>query len=356
MRILAKDLKKNFVKVQAFTLDDLWVIYNVVARGDHAYAKTTREIKAEGVGRPSSRRITVFMGLNVEKVHFDSEMSKLRLLGTVIEAPEEVHAKGSHHTITVGIDDQLTIVKEEWQRHQLERLDKATAPQKPLTVVSLDSEECCIAVLRSFGLEVKSELRPNLPGKMESEKREEATKAYFAEVGKCLQPLDPSPTIIVGPGFVKENLARHFRNSSPDLAARIASVAAVSHGGIAGVYESIRTGIVGKVMRDSRAAEETSLVGGVLKRLGAGTGDVAYGVAEVEEDAAAGAVDGLLVCDELLRESLEVVRKRIEEIMRTAESRGGKLTIVSSRHEGGRQLMSLGGIAAILRYQRHRAA
>jgi len=354
MRILAKDLKKSFVKVQVSSLDDLWVLYNVVSAGDGAYAKTTREVKTEGVGRPSSRRVTAFMGVRVEKIQFDSEMSKLRLLGTVIDVREDLHAKGSHHTLAVGIDHQLIIVKTEWQRHELERLERATAPQKPLTIVSIDSEECCIAVLRNFGLEVKSELRPNLPGKAESEKREEATKAYFADVAKCLQLLDPTPTIVVGPGFAKDNLARHMRYSFPQLASRIASVAGVSHGGVAGVYESIRVGIVGKVMRDSRAAEETSLVEEVLKRLGTGSGDVAYGIEEVEQDAAAGAVDRLLVCDELLRQSLQVVRKRVEEIMRTTESRGSGLTIVSSRHEGGRQLMSLGGIAAILRYSRHR--
>jgi len=355
MRIIAKDLKKSFVKLQVFSLDDLWALYNVIVPGDCVYARTTREVKAEGVGRPSSRRVPVFMGLRVERVQFDRGISKLRLLGTVIEAPEEVHAKGSHHTISVGIEDQMTIVKDRWAKHHLDRLERSKATHAPLIIVALDSEECCVALVRSFGVEMRAELRPAMPGKMDAEAREGAVKRYFADVAKSLQTSGRWPILIVGPGFVKENLAKYLRSSSPEVAGRIASVASVSNGGVAGVYEAIRSGIVSRAMRDSRAAEEVSLVEGVLKRLGAGTGDVAYGIAEVEEDTLAGAVDKLLICDGLLRESPEDLRKRVEEIMRAGESKGGKLTIVSSEHEGGRQLMSLGGIAAILRYQRHRA-
>ncbi len=58
----------------------------------------------------------------------------------------------------------------------------------------------------------------------------------------------------------------------------------------------------------------------------------------------AGAIEKLLVVDELVRE-LDV-----EKIMELAENMGGKVLIVSTEHDGGKQLNSLGGIAALLRY------
>jgi protein pelota len=36
--------------------------------------------------------------------------------------------------------------------------------------------------------------------------------------------------------------------------------------------------------------------------------------------------------------------------MNLTESTGGKVTVVSSEHEGGKQLKALGGMAALLRY------
>lgn len=344
------------MKVLASSLDDLWTIYNIILPGDLVYARTTRELKIEGIGRPSSRRLSVFMGLRVAKTYFDREMSKLRILGTVVEAPEEVHAQGTHHTITLGPDDQAIIIKDRWQHHELERLQKSTIRQEPLIIVALDSEECAIGHLRSYGVEVRSEIRSRLPGKLESEKREEAMKQYFSEISKStkiIQEETRARILIVGPGFVRDNLAKYLRSADSETASAIAGVKGVSHGGLAGVYESIRSGVVSKIMRDARVVEEAKLVEEVLKRLGASTGDVAYGIDEVERDAAQGAVETLLVCDGALREATDDGRKRIDEVIRSAEAKRGKFAFISSQHEAGKKLMSLGGIAALLRYAKH---
>jgi protein pelota len=102
--------------------------------------------------------------------------------------------------------------------------------------------------------------------------------------------------------------------------------------------------------------QELELVEELLARLGSSTGDVSYGIDQVSEDAASGAVETVLVCDETLRGSEEEQRRRLEETLRLAEAKGGKVIVVSTGHEGGRKLKSLGGVAALLRYARHRGA
>jgi protein pelota len=74
-------------------------------------------------------------------------------------------------------------------------------------------------------------------------------------------------------------------------------------------------------------------------------GPVTYGPAHVRKAAQAGAVDTLLVSERLVRE------KDIEDIMRDVDAGRGKITVVSEHHEGGKKLMSLGGMAALLRYK-----
>jgi len=356
LKIIQKDLKHGSIKASINNLDDLWTIYNVVEKNDLVYAKTTREVKMEGIGRPSSRRVPVSLGLKVEKVYFDREISRLRVHGIVVEGPEELNIQGTHHTINLAVNVALTIVKEHWYRHQLDRMEKAVSEEEPAIVVSIDSDECCIAIIRAYGPDIKAEIDSQLPGKLEYQKREEALKKYFNDVSRTLVNIAKGAgyrTIVVGPGFAKENFIKFLKNSSPEVASKVVAVKTVTSGGVAGVYESMRSGIVGKVMKDARASREVMLVEEILARLGASRGDVVFGLSQTEEDASAGAVETLLVSDRKLRETEEDERRRIEEIMRAVEKKAGRILIVSSEHEGGKKLASLGGIAATLRYSRH---
>jgi protein pelota len=70
----------------------------------------------------------------------------------------------------------------------------------------------------------------------------------------------------------------------------------------------------------------------------------------VKEAASYGAVDLLLVADALLREADDEYRREMEGIMRDVEKTRGKVMIVSDEHEAGQELMSLGGMAALLRF------
>jgi len=350
------DLKHGIVKVIVESLDDLWTLYNVVEKGDLVYARTSREVKMEDIGRPSSRRVPVSLELKAEKVFFDKAVNRLRIHGVVTKAPEELNIQGAHHTINLKVEDSVTIVKEFWHNHQLERMKKAVAEQEPITIVAIDQEECCIATLRAYGVDVKSELRSSLPGKLEYEKREEAMKKYLNDVVKFLASV-PKPQrdkiVIVGPGLTKDAFLKFIKEHDPEIASSIEAVKGVSSGGISGVNESLRSGIISKVVKEARAAKETMLVEEVLARLGASRGNVSFGLEEVEKDAFSGAVQTLLVCDQALREADEEERKRIEGIMRAVESKGGKVMVISSEHEGGQKLISLGRVAALLRYAKH---
>lgn len=82
----------------------------------------------------------------------------------------------------------------------------------------------------------------------------------------------------------------------------------------------------------------------VLERI-AKDGPVAYGLAEVERAAQAGAVDTLLVLDS------EVRKGSVEDLMTAVENGRGSVMVVSERFEAGKKLEAIGGIAAMLRYK-----
>ena len=355
MKIIDADLKRGKILLLPENLDDLWILYNVLSVGDFVYAKTTRERKGGGLRPKKGERVSVTLGLEVKKVHWDRMLNRLRVLGVIREAPEDLEESlGKHHTLNIVVGKPLTIVKEKWFKHQIDQINRACKSKtKPLIVLSMDDEEYCIAIITNRGAETKVEARIKLPGKLEAEKRGEALKAYFKQIYEALKSIWSeigSPIAIVGPGYLKNVFLNYLKDRNSELVSKVIAVGSVSSSGISGILEALRGRILDKALKELRIAEESSLIQEVLARIGKNSGDVAYGLENVEEAILRGAVEILLITDSLVRESEDAERIKIEELMRRVEEFGGKITIVSEEHEAGKILSSLGGIAALLRY------
>ncbi len=357
MKILLRDLKHNKIAVMPEVLDDLWTIYNVVLKGDVVYAKTTREVRlGERYERPEKgKRISVILGLRVENASWDRSLNRLRVHGIVCDAPDEIGAKGQHHTINVTLNKPLTIVKDAWMKYQIDRLEKSTETGvSPVIVVSIDDERYCIAVLRQFNIEVKAEEPARIPGKQNIEDRTKAFQEFFKSALNSLREARSAnayPIIIIGLGFTKNAFRRYLREKAPEISEKVMDVKSVNSSGSAGISEALRSGILAKALQHLRISEETKLVEEVLLRLGKGTGNVSYGFPDVNEACMMGAVETLLITDVHLREAPDDERVDMENLMRTVEEKRGRIVVVSTEHEAGTKLRSLGGIAALLRFQ-----
>ncbi len=356
MKILETNLKKGIVKVLPEDLDDLWHLYNIISIGDRVYAYTSREVKPEGeYARPKGgERIRVFLGVKVEKVSWDKSLNRLRVLGRICEAPEDLNITGFHHTLNILPNRPLTIEKDRWLKHEIDRLKRASKPRvKPIIVVAIDDEEYCIAILRQYGIEVKVEERTRIPGKLEAEKREKAFKEFFKSALSSLKSLwmeSHYPIVVIGPGFVKNNFVKYVKNVASDVGKAIIDVKSVNSGGLAGINEALRSGVLTKALKHVRIAEEAMLVEDVLTRLGRGERNVTYGFSEVEKAGSYGAIDKILIVDVVIREAPDEKRLILERVMKETEDRGGEVFIISAEHEAGEKLLALGGIAALLRF------
>ena len=355
MKILETNLKKGYIKVIPETIDDLWHLYNVVYKNDEVYARTTREVKQDAkYSRPGrDERISVFLGVKVETVSWDRLLGRLRVHGTICRGPDTVPG-GAHHTLSVALNTPITIVKKDWARHHLERLERASkTSEKPMIIVSIDDESYAIATTAQYGIEGRIEERIKLPGKLETEKRGLAINEYFRKVLSSLRQVwtvTRSPIVIIGVGFVKNDFVRFLENEASDVAKAVIDVKSVNNGGVAGINEALRSGVLLKAMKHLRIAEETEIMEEILRRLGKGESTVAYGSEEVEQATKLGAVEKLVLADSMLRDSLDEQRLRLEDVIREVERKGGGAVIISTEHEAGAKLTALGGVAALLRF------
>jgi len=356
LKILQRDLKHGKVVVVPETLDDLWHLYNIVAPNDEVYAQTTRVVRVdERYARPKKgERVSVFLGIRVEKVLWDRTLNRLRVHGIVCKAPEEINVTGAHHTLNVTVNKPITIVKPKWLKHHVDRLERASSvTATPITVMSIDDEEYCVAVLRQYGVDVRVEEKTRLPGKLEVEKRTKAKREFFKKALQSLRETwknSRSPVVVIGPGFVKNEFVGYMKREASDIASAVIDVKGVNSSGVAGIQEALRSGVLVKALRHVRIAEEAKVMEEVLERLGKGRLDVTYGLADVEKTSSFGAVEKLLLADVTLRETTNEKRTTLEKIMREVEERGGQIIVISTEHEAGAKLLALGGVAALLRF------
>jgi protein pelota len=343
MKILHQDSRSNEIKLLAETVDDLWHLYNLIDERDFVFATTFRrkEDHSDKLRPERTEKVRMRLGIRVEKVEFHESEDRLRLLGRIESGPQDV---GEHHTLMLSVGDDITVIKPEWVTKHFDRIKRATSASERPTIlfVAIEDTEAVVAVAREYGVKEQATITRNPGGKMYETKSNEAS--FIDEVVSKLEPsLHGEPLIILGPGFTKEALARRIREKHPEAAALV-SIHSTGQAGMAGIHELMKRGIGGKVLEESRVARETRLVEELFTEI-AKEGMYAYGPAAVDAACTSGAVRMLLILDTNVR------TKGADALIRSVEDSKGEFVIVSSLHEAGRRLDSLGGVAALLRYR-----
>jgi protein pelota len=278
--------------------------------------------------------------------------------GTIVKGPDELGLK-AYHTLNFNPGDTIELEKPEpWRSHHEKILNDSvkTSKQPQVTLVALEDDNAVIAQLFQYGIRKLCTIDHSGSGKMYTSvkigksggKTSKNTKTdFFDNILIQLNQVRPneSPLILIGPGFTKDEFLKFCKEKQlPGI--DDVMLEPTGQSGMVGIQEAIKRGVVKRLTQDSRVALETELVDKVLEGI-AKDGPVTYGHEQVKTAIDIGAVDTLLVIDKLVR----VKNKEIETLMTDTEESGGKVVVISTVHDSGKQLEALGGIAAILRYK-----
>ncbi|MER2013878.1 MAG: mRNA surveillance protein pelota [Methanobrevibacter sp.] len=351
MKIINQDTKEGIVEVVPQTLDDLWHLSHIVEVGDNASSKTTRRIQDNtGDKLRSDRGVkkTFYLGLDIENISFHLFTGKLRLTGVITRGPEDLIPLGSHHTLEVKLNTPLTIKKEKWPKWAIKRLNQAIDASKKLSalIIVLEDDTATIGLMRQFGIEYYGPIKGNVSGKRILDKnRQKNIVQFYEKVIESIEKFDYIENIIIaGPGFVKNDFYDYIKDKHKDLA-KIAIIESTGSGGRVGISEVLKKGTVEKLTSENRVALEMMAVDNLLSQIGKNSSKIAYGLKETTNAINLGAVSELLILD------TKVASENMGDLMDMVENMKGEVLVISSEHEGGKQLESLGGMAAILRYE-----
>ena len=345
MKVLKYDLrgKKGEIKLLPETLDDLWHLKYIIGEGDLVFALTQRRLDfSTDKARPEKMaKKTLRLGIRVSDVQFHKFSNWLRIRG-IIEVGSD---PGSYHTINLEAGTDISILKDEWGRDHLIRIDEAVkASNRPrVIIVTIEEGEAIIGILKQWGVEECFSILG------EGGKEDGSRAAFFSEVASQLAHMsDTEAIVIAGPGFAKEDFQVFLKSSYPDMASK-SILESTSSIGISGFQEVLRRGAIENVAKDMRLAEEARLIEDLMAEISK-DGRATYGYSEVENAMNFGAIEALLVADETLR-GYKDENRGVEDLLTGVEASRGKIVIFSTEFEPGKRLLSLGGIAAILRYK-----
>jgi putative translation factor pelota len=328
------------------SLDDLWHLKYIIEPGDKVFSMTYRAIDSvsDKIRPDKVEKKLVRLGVNVESVEFHKFSNRLRIKGVILSDIDT----GAYHTLNIEPYTELSIIKH-WKPDQIERIREAieAAKRPEVEIVTIEEGEAAIGYLRQYGIEEVSRIRQASSGKREGT---DARSEFFAEVARQLKYADKVQTFVVaGPGFIKDDFVKFLKNNNPEIAQKVV-VEDVSSIGSSGFQEVLRRGAIQRVAEETRITREAQLIEVLLAGIAKGGGKVAYGYDEVKKAVDYGAVETLLIADEVLRGYREKGHVHVETLMREVEHSRGKVIVFSTEFEPGQRLEKLGGIAAILRF------
>ncbi len=345
MRLLEVNPSKGEVKLRVEDEEDLWTLYTVLRKGDLIRARTVRSIAKGG----SKEKIPMTLTIRVSDVEFQPFAQVLRIRGTVVEGPDKFGLKGSSHAIRAYPGKELTIIRESGVEGIVKKVKTASAKKPKVAVLSVDTEDYALAVVRGQGIEWVMEGSMQIPGKLD-ENRERIAKMRVKELSKKvkdeLEKRGLSEVVVVGPGFFKERVAEELKN----LGLKV-KVDSVSSGDRTGVLEAVKKGSLGDVIRDIESVKALEIIDEAIKRIAKDRRDVCYGLEDCLKASQMGALEKLVISDRLLHHEDDEVREKAIETIENAEKTRAEVVIVPRDTEAWERLRAFGDVMGLLRFE-----
>ncbi|KAG8761417.1 Translation factor pelota [Serendipita sp. 396] len=397
MRLIGKYIDKNktgYVTLRPEDDEDMWHLYNLIQEGDEVRSAAVRRVQTvSNTGSTDSQRVRLHLTLQVTRTLFSAGSASasntnstaasstssagagssssaitgggatMHITGRVTE--ENHHVKmGAFHTLDIEMNRDVKIIKEEWDRVALDRVDEACAEGRGAEVGAIVCGEgtAALCLLSEHMTTIRQRIDVPVPRKAAgSSSHDKGLERFYSTLYTAFLRVIPFTTlkviVIASPGFVKDSVYEYIfaqatkTNNKVLLQARNKFVRVhVSSPHVHSLVEVLKSPEVASQLKETKFAREGIMLDKFFKMLGQDELRAWYGPDHVTLAADRGAIGTLLISDDLFRSSDPVKRKGYVEMADGVRSRGGEVLIFSSMHESGQQLNQLTGIAAILTF------
>ncbi|KAM7218349.1 eRF1 domain 1 domain containing protein [Rhypophila decipiens] len=352
--------------------EDMWHLHNLIQPDDLVKGHTVRKVvKETSTGSTVSEKVHADLRVRVSSTFFDPATSSLRVTGRVVEENQFV-SMGQYHTLELELNRKLTLVKPRgWDSVALHTLRQAVREDKSDAVVAvvMESGFANICLITDY----QTILKQRVEGSVSSKRTEAATTKgkssgymgfYDTVLTNLIRTIDfsaPRPLLLASPGFYAQDFREYIKTQGQTkgdkMLIRIAKDAVVipsASGHVYALNQVLKSGEVQKTMQDAKFSRETKVMDQFFERMRKQDGRTWYGAKPVEKAVLEGAVGkggGILMINTSFFRSMDIeTRKRFVGLVDKVKEDGGEVRVLSSDHESGQRLDTLGSIAAITTY------
>lgn len=356
------------MRIEAEEEEDMYRLYNLIAKGDTVEAATVRNVVIETKsGNRDKNRMQMKIAIKVEKIEFDSEQCSLRLNGKNMKENEHIKM-GQYHTLEIELHRSLSIEKDNWDPLYLEILDEAIDPTKNADIVAVVMQEgiANLCLVKAAITKNCAKIERTIPKKKAGNQQyEKAIVKFYDDIYRAIQKhiqFDIVKVVLVGsPGFYAEEFLKHLFERAAretDSAWGIAVLknrgkfvkAHTSCGYKKAIDEMFGTPEILSQLGDVKAADEVRALQHFYDIFSTDSDRAVYGIKDVLTADSHQAIDFLLITDKLYRSDDYALRGQYVQLIDSVKSSGGRVFKFSSMHASGEQLNMYTGVAATLRF------
>ena len=366
------------VKLIPEEAEDMWHLYNLIAAGDRVQATTVRKVSFEsgGAGGGSeSERVKLKLTLAVEAADYDGAAGELRIRGrNMTESdhiklggafaflyspeprairPETALRRAAYHSLDLAVGRAVSIEKDSWDAAHGERIASACNPAASATLAAVVMQEglAHLCLVGGATTTVRARIEASMPRKAgpAAAGYDKALKKFFdALMTAVLRHVDFAVVrclLIAGPGFTKDAFVAHLfaeaqrRELKPLLEARSKVITAHASSGYKhALAEALASPALAARVADTAAAAEVAALDAFYAMMSGDPSRAFYGPGHVRAAAELGAVQTLLLSDELYRTADAGERAAWVALVAAVRAAGGDAHVFSAGHLSGQRL------------------
>jgi protein pelota len=224
-----------------------------------------------------------------------------------------------------------------------------------MIIIAIESGLATLALISNYSHSRIATIKVNIPGKRyEQAHRNKAYYEFFDEIIKVLdeklKSTEVSIIIVCGPGSTRDHFIKYIKEKlNPPYFSKIKSMHA-SSGTESAILEALKSKELGNIKSKVKILIETDRIEEIFSLFSTNPELVAVGMQEISTAAERGAIKELFLSDSFIRGVSKTHKLEVEKVITDVENAGGKIYILNSEHPTGQQIVDLGSIVAILRY------
>lgn len=328
--------------------EDLWILRRIIKKGDLITSQTKRVIKDQKeFARPDKgERITVKLCIDVENISLDQLLERIRISGRIIETNDNSISKGSYHSLNLTLGNSLVISKKIIEDFQIALLKKRMKSDRYI-IITIDRRQAGIGLVSGTHLKIYTDIFSGLAGKMYKTKT--TYDSFFNELIRNIIIIDSKDTkiIITGPTETKRAFVNYMLTKKPQIHKKTTIIDGVDLSGQEGVYIALKHPDIKECMKNSELSSAISSTEDAIYRISRNDNKISYSFNDVKKVAKMGAIEKVMISSRIFEKGEE---EEVISLLDEIEKFNGRIHLLDSSTEIGKQVDSIGGIVALLRY------